>query len=53
VSAAVGAGARGALPGVSAGEPHATAIDASKRRGAKRTLSLCAWRPGAPLVRRG
>jgi hypothetical protein len=41
VSAAVAAGAPGALPGVSAGEPQATTA-ASKRKGAKRTLSLCA-----------
>ena len=38
------AGARGALPGVSAGAPQPT-IAASNRKGAKRTLSLCAWRP--------
>jgi len=31
------AGARGALPGVDTGEPHATTA-ASKRKGAKRTL---------------
>jgi len=43
-TAAVAAGAPGALPGVSAGEPQATTT-ASKRKGAKRTLSLCAWRP--------
>jgi len=40
-TAAVAAGAPGALPGVSAGEPQATTA-ASKRKGAKRTLSLCA-----------
>lgn len=44
-SAAVAAGARGALPGVSAGEPQATTATMSNRKGAKRTLSLCAWRP--------
>ena len=43
-AAAVAAGAPGALPGVSAGAPQPT-IAASKRKGAKRTLSLCAWRP--------
>lgn len=36
-TAAVAAGARGALPGVTAGEPHA-ATATSKRKGAKRTL---------------
>ena len=40
-TAAVAAGAPGALPGVSAGEPQATTA-ASKRKGAKRTFSLCA-----------
>lgn len=43
-TAAVAAGAPGALAGLSAGEPQATTT-ASKRKGAKRTLSLCAWRP--------
>jgi hypothetical protein len=47
----VAAGARGALPGVTAGEPHATTA-ASKRKGAKRTLSLCTWRPGSRSVRK-
>ena len=36
-AAAVAAGAREALPGVSAGEPQATTA-ASKRKGAKRTV---------------
>ena len=36
-TAAVAAGAREALPGVSAGEPQATTA-ASKRKGAKRTV---------------
>lgn len=35
-TAAVAAGARGALPDVTAGEPHAT-IATNKRKGAKRT----------------
>lgn len=35
-TAAVAAGARGTLPGVRAGEPHATTAT-SKRKGAKRT----------------
>jgi hypothetical protein len=43
---AVAAGPRDALAGVSAGEPHAISA-ASNRKGAKRTLSLCAWRPGS------
>lgn len=49
-AAAVAAGASDALPGVSAGEPHAMTA-AIKRKGAKRTLSLCAWRPGSLVVR--
>jgi hypothetical protein len=50
-AATVAAGARGGA-GVSAGEPHATATAtaASKRKGAKRTMSLCAWRPGSRMV---
>ena len=48
--AAVASGARDALPGVSAGEPHAMTV-ASKRKGAKRTFSLCAWRPRSLVVR--
>jgi len=51
-SAAVATGARGALPGVIAGEPHATNARTSKKKGAKRTLSLCAWRPRSLLVRK-
>lgn len=50
-AAAVEAGASGALPGFSAGEPHATTAT-SKRKGAKRTFSLCAWRPRSLLVRK-
>ena len=49
-SAPVAAGVRGALPGVIAGEPHATTARTSKKKGAKRTLSLCAWRPRSLLV---
>jgi hypothetical protein len=52
ISAAVAAGTRGALPGVIAGEPQATTATTSKKKGAKRTLSLCAWRPRSRLVRR-
>lgn len=38
ISPTAGAGARGALPGDSAGEPHATtAASKNKRKGAKRT----------------
>lgn len=37
MSPAVGAGARGALPGACSGEPHANATATSKRKGAKRT----------------
>ena len=38
ISPAAGADARGALPGASAGEPHATtAANKNKRKGAKRT----------------
>ena len=51
ISAAVAAGP-GALPGVIAGEPQATTERASKKKGAKRTLSLCAWRPRSLLVRK-
>ncbi len=40
-TAAVAAGARDALPGVRTGEPQATTA-VSNRKGAKRTLSLCA-----------
>ena len=44
VSAAAGAaGARDAA-GARAGEPHATTA-ASNKKGAKRTVALCAWRP--------
>ena len=43
-AAAIAAGPPGALPAVDPGEPQATTA-ASKRKGAKRTYSLCAWRP--------
>jgi hypothetical protein len=44
VSAAAGsAGARDAA-GVRVGAPHAM-TEASNKKGAKRTLALCAWRP--------
>jgi hypothetical protein len=46
----VAAGALGALPGVRSGAPQATTA-ASKRKGAKRTLSLCAWRPRSLALR--
>jgi hypothetical protein len=50
VSAAAGAtGARDAA-GVSAGAPHAMTV-ASNKKGAKRTIALCAWRPRSLLVR--
>lgn len=52
VSAAVAAGARGALPAGSMGEPHATRVDASKSKGARRTCELCARRPELADVRR-
>jgi hypothetical protein len=45
MSAAVAAGPLGALPGVIAGEPQAVTARTSKKKGAKRTFSLCAWRP--------
>lgn len=42
----------GETPVVGAGAPHATAIAAAeKSKGAKRTSSLCAWRPGSRCVR--
>jgi len=44
-------GARDAPAGVSAGEPQAMTA-ANKRKGAKRTVALCAWRPGARWVRK-
>ena len=46
---AVATGARDAA-GVRAGEPHAATAAASNKKGAKRTVSLCAWRPGSLLV---
>ena len=52
ISAAVAAGARGALPGVIPGEPQATIATTSKKKGAKRTFSLCARRPRSLLVRK-
>ena len=44
--AAVAAGARVAPLVGTAGEPHAMTA-ASTRKGAKRTSSLCAWRPSS------
>jgi hypothetical protein len=48
-SVSTAAVAAGALRGLSAGEPHATTA-ATKRKGAKRTLSLCAWRPDSRVI---
>ena len=47
--AAVAAG--NALLGVRAGDPQVTTA-ANKRKGAKRTTELCAWRPRSLWVRR-
>jgi hypothetical protein len=51
-SAAVATGPGGAPTGVIAGEPQATTAATSKRKGAKRTFSLCAWRPRSLIVRK-